>query len=65
MAFILHILGVSIAFFFYFYTFFRILMNMSLLYSKRTRNVIKWFWAVISVLIIFSMIVAYAPGILY
>jgi hypothetical protein len=37
---------------------------MSLLYSKKTRNVIKWFWSVISVLIIVSMIVAYAPGIL-
>lgn len=38
---------------------------MSLLYSKKTRNVIKWFWAVISVIIILSMVVAYAPGIMY
>lgn len=36
---------------------------MSFLYDKRTKNAIKWIWAVIAVLIILSMIFAYSGGI--
>jgi len=35
---------------------------MSLLYSKKTRKVIKWIWGVFAVIIALSMIFAYMPG---
>lgn len=33
---------------------------MSILFSKRTKGIIKWIWAVIAILIILSMILTYS-----
>lgn len=35
---------------------------MSFLFHERTRKTIKWVWAVIAILIILSMVVAYSGG---
>jgi hypothetical protein len=35
---------------------------MSFLFSKRTKGVIKWIWAIFAALIILSMIFAYGGG---
>ncbi|HEY4514172.1 MAG TPA: hypothetical protein VJH69_02505 [Candidatus Paceibacterota bacterium] len=35
---------------------------MSFLYSRRTKKVVKWLWGVIAVLVIISMVIFFAPG---
>ena len=37
------------------------LINESIISNKKTKNVIKYTWSVVAVLIIISMIIAYAP----
>jgi hypothetical protein len=36
---------------------------MSMLFNKKTRNVIKGVWFVVAALVMFSMIVAYSGGV--
>lgn len=37
---------------------------MSFLYDEKTRKAMKWIWGVFAVLIIISMVLLYAPGLI-
>ena len=37
---------------------------MSFLFDKKTRKAMKWVWGIFAVLIMVSMVILYAPGLL-
>jgi len=39
-------------------------VSMSFLYDEKTRKAMKWIWIVIAILIIVSMVMLYAPGLI-
>ena len=38
---------------------------MSFLFHKRTKKVMQWIWGGIAILVIISMVLFFAPGLLY